>query len=279
MKKTHLIIVLFLLTGHLIAQNLSIIDALHLNEELDYRTRKPVRIVENNISFNINDKEINDKIIKTFDQAGMLLTFEFFDGNDNLFAKATYSNDTLHRIKLSQTLEVWNKNGSSKVTSLYAYDSNYCLKEANDFDDDGRITRKRSIVCNDKRHPIELSLLDNTGKLFAREKATYFYTTNKVIRTLETHDGQIVNDDDSSKISLKNESSYQCDDETYNSWGDKIRWKGKGFFDKDLIYEREYVYDNFGNWTESKIFLLTVLKDGQPHKKIKSIINREFTYQ
>lgn len=241
MKKTHLIIVLFLLTGHLIAQNLSIIDALHLNEELDYRTRKSVRIVENNISFNINDKKINDKIIKTFDQAGMLLTFEFFDGNDNLFAKATYSNDTLHRIKLSQTLEVWNKNGSSKVTSLYAYDSNYCLKEANDFDDDGRITRKRSIVCNDKGHPIELSLLDNTGKLFAREKATYFYNTNKVIRTLETHDSQIVNDDDSSKISLKNESSYQYDDETYNSWGDKIRWKGKGFFDKDLIYEREYV--------------------------------------
>jgi hypothetical protein len=279
MKKSHLIIILFLLTGHLKAQNLSIIDALHLNEELDYKARKPVRVIEKNISFNINDKETLDKIIKTFDKAGMLLTFEFYDGKDSLFARATYLNDTIHRIKLSRILEVRDKNVPSKETSIYTYDNNYFLKEVTDFDDNGIIIRKRSIFCNDKGHPVELLLFDSKGNFIAKERATYFYKTNKVIRTLETQDGQIINDEDSSKISLKNESSYQYHDEKYNSCGDRIRWKGKGFFDKDLIYEREYIYDNFGNWKESKVFLLTIQKDGQQYKKIKSIINREFTYQ
>ncbi len=279
MNKVYFTIILLLLTGRIEAQRLSIIDALQLNEILDYKTRKPIRIVEKNISFNINDKKSQDKIIKTFDQAGMLLTFEFYDEKDELFARVTFLNDTIHRIKLKQTFEVWDQNGHFKQTSSYTYDSNYFLKEVTDFDSNGDIIRKSSIVCNDKGHPIELSLFDNKGKLVVKEKAVYFYNTNKVIINIETPDGLVVQDNDSSKISLKNESEYASSYEIYNLQGDKVKWKGNGHFDKDLIYEQEYVYDNFGNWIESKIFLTTIQPDGQPHKKIKSILNREFTYQ
>lgn len=279
MKKTLYIVILVLLTGSLEAQKLSIIDALHLNEQLDFKTRKPIRIVEKNTSYNNNDKETHDKIIKTFDKAGMLKNYEFYDDNDILIAKATYSNDTVHKIKMSQIVELWDKNGSSKQTSSYTYDNNYFLKEATDFDDIGIIIRKISFVCNDRGHPIKLSLFDGKGKLFVKEKATYFYNTNIVKVTIETPDGQILSDNESSKISLKNESNYPDMDEAYNNSGDKIRWKGKGFFDKNMIYEREYVYDNFGNWIESKIFLMSIQKDGQPLKKIRSIISREFIYK
>jgi hypothetical protein len=267
-----------LLCKHAHPQKLSIIDALQLNEEQEYKTRRPGRIVEQTTSFNINDKETKDKMVKTFDAAGMLLTFEFYGDQDSLFARVTYVNDTLNRIKLSRTMEVWERNGPSKETSIYTYDTNNFLTESIDTDANGKTIRRTSIICNEKGHPIELSLFDGKGKFIYKERATYFYNNNLVIRTAETKDGQIIQGDDSSKISLKHQINFQRPDEKYNSNGDLIQWKGNGFFDKDQMYERTYLYDEFENWIESTIFLWTTDKDGQPLKKIKQIVKREYCY-
>jgi hypothetical protein len=279
MNRIFYTILLMLLCAQVYSQNLSIIDALHLNENPDYKTRRPLRIVEKTTSFNINDRKSSDKIIKTFDEAGMLLTFEFYGDNDSLFARITYVNDTLHRIKLSATREVWTRNGISKQTSLYAYDRNYFLTGTTDIDGQGKIIRKTSIRCNEKGHPVELSLFDGDGKFYSKEKATYNYTTNKLLRFAETKDGQIVTDEDSSKISLKEAGNFPEADEVYNSNGDIIRWKGKRVIDKGMIYEREYVYDESGNWTETKIMLLTTNEEGQPLRKVKQMVSKEYTYR
>lgn len=277
-RKLISILILTVLFGQVQSQNLSIIDALHLNEELDYQTRKPTRIIERNTSFDLNDKEKNDKTIKHFDGAGLLLSYEFYGDNDSLFARVTYVNDTVNRTKLSRVLEVWARNGLHQETSIYTYKASNILEGTTDLDANGNVIRRTKIICNDKGHPIELSLLDGNGKLFNKERATYFYNTNKVLRTVETSDGIILNSEDSSKISLKYQSNFPNKDEVFNSNGDLVRWKGKNFIDKDMDYEREYVYDESGNWIESKIFQLTSGTDGKPLRKIRQIARREFIY-
>jgi hypothetical protein len=279
MKKIIYFLALILVTGRTEAQRLTFIDALQLNEELDYRTKRPAKIVEKNISYSIIGKEIRDKIIKTFDQAGLLSTFEFYGDNDSLFARVSYNNDTLNRLKLSRVYEVWSRNGLMRKTSTYSYDSRNFLTGNLDLDNNGNFIRKTLIICNEKGNPIEVSLLDSNSKLIAKETATYFYNTNKVIRSVVMSDIPVINNKDSLKISLKNESKYPCADEVYNSYGDKIKWKQNSDVDRKMYYEREFNYDNYGNWIDSKIYLVRFRKNGELYKELKSIISREITYQ
>jgi len=279
MKKIIYFLALILVTGRTEAQRLTFIDALQLNEELDYRTKRPAKIVEKNISYSIIGKELRDKIIKTFDQAGLLSTFEFYADNDSLFARVSYNNDTLNRLKLSRVYEVWSRNGLMRETSTYSYDSRNFLTGNLDLDNNGNFIRKTLIICNEKGNPIEVSLLDSNSKLIAKETATYFYNTNKVIRSVVMSDIPVINNKDSLKISLKNESKYPCADEVYNSYGDKIKWKQNSDVDRKMYYEREFNYDNYGNWIDSKIYLVRFRKNGELYKELKSIISREITYQ
>jgi hypothetical protein len=278
MKKIIYILVLILAAGRTEAQRLTFIDALQLNEELDYRTKRPTKIVERNISYSMIGKEIHDKIIKTFDKAGLLSTFDFYGDNDSLFARISYGNDTINRLKLSRVYEVWNRNGLIRETSTYRYDSRNFLIGNLDLDNNGNLIRKTTIICNEKGNPLEVSLLDSNNKLIAKEIATYFYSTNKVIRSLVMSDIPVINNKDSLKISIKYESNYPSDDEVYNSYGDKIKWKENRDIDRDMYYEREFNYDNYGNWIDSKIYLVRFRKNGELYKELKSIISREITY-
>jgi hypothetical protein len=278
MKKIIYILVLILVTGRSEAQRLTFIDALQLNEELDYRTKRPSKIVETNISYSIIMKEIRDKIIKIFDKAGLLSTFEFYGDNDSLIARVSYSNDTLNRLKLSRVYEVWGRNGLMKETSTYSYDSRNFLTGNLDLDRNGNFIRKTTIICNEKGNPIEVSLLDINNKLIAKETATYFYSRNKVFRSVVMSDIPVINNKDSLKISIKYESKYPSDYEVYNNYGDKIKWKENSDIDRKMYYEREFNYDNYGNWIDSKIYLVRFRKNGELYKELKSIINREITY-
>ena len=113
----------------------------------------------------------------------------------------------------------------------------------------------------------------------AKEKDEYIYNRNKVIRSLELNERHVIGAIDSSKISITNESKYLFDDEVFNNMGDKINWMGDYIFEGKRYYEREYTYDNFGNWVESKIYRITVDKNRELYKELKSIITRQFTYQ
>src|SRR5687768_7695003 len=103
------------------AQN--IYSALHLNENREYKTAKPKKIVETNIFYNSSGKQV-DKNVKTFDAAGMLLTEERFDENGNLQARLTYSNDTANKLTLTRIMERWTQLGYSKETAFYTYERN-----------------------------------------------------------------------------------------------------------------------------------------------------------
>lgn len=278
MKLSYFLIVL-LLCGQINAQRLSIIDALHLNEEVDYREKKPIKIIENNINYSIVKTEFRDSIIKNFDKNGMMTSFEFYsENNDSVFYRVSYINDTINKIKLAKTTEKRQKKGIHKEISKYFYDEKSFLIGSIDLDSNNNVIRRTTIVCNEKGHPIELSLFDNKDKFIAKEKATYYYNSNKVVRNIDLSEQFVINNKDTWKISLRNENLFPDENEVFNNYGDKVKWNNKNEFDKNSYYEREFVYDPFGNWTESKNYFVRILKNGEIQREIKSFITRQIFY-
>ena len=259
-----------------LANSQNIYSALQLNQEREYKTKKPKKIVETNTFYNTSGTQV-DKNVKTFDGAGMLLVEERYDEIGTLKARLTYTNDTTNRLKLTRTFERWNQFGFSKETAFYNYDTNHFLTSTTDKDAKGNILRQSDLVCNDKGHPIQLSLFDGNGNSFGQEIAEYSYDINKVVNSVVSNDGRILSSD-TIKISFKTASLFPNDRETYNTNGDLVNWTSKNFKREETIYEEEYSYDSFGNCMESRIYKVTIKKNGNKKKEIDRIFKKAFTY-
>jgi hypothetical protein len=274
MRKLTILFLLSLLSGLVKSQN--IYSALQLNAEREYKTKRPKKIIETNTFFNSSGKQV-DKNIKTFDKAGMLLTEERYDDNGALKARLTYTNDTVHRIKLTRTFERWTQFGYSKETAIYTYDSNFFLVGTTDKDANGSVMRQTNLVCNERGHPIELSLSDGNGNSFGKETATYLYDKNKVVTSVVSNDGRVLSID-TAKISFIEASKFPADNEVYNTNGDLTNWTRKSLDGTETVFEEEYTYDSFGNCTENKIFKVTVNGNGKRKREKDRIFIKEYFY-
>jgi len=259
-----------------LANSQNIYSALQLNQDREYKTKKPKKIVETTTFYNTSGKQV-DKNVKTFDDAGMLLMEERYDDNGTLKARLTYTNDTINRLKLTRIFERWNQFGFSKETAFYNYDTNRFLISTTDKDANGNILRQSDLVCNDKGHPIELSLFDGNGNSFGKELAIYLYDINKVVTSVVSNDGRTLSSD-TIKISFKSASAFPNDREVYNTNGDLVNWTSKNFKGTETIFEVEYTYDSFGNCTEERIYNVTVKGNGKRKKDIDRIFKKEYTY-
>lgn len=271
------LIILFLLTlisGLVQSQN--IYSALQLNAEREYKTKRPKKIIETNTFFNSSGKQI-DKNIKTFDEVGMLLTEVRYDDNGTLKARLTYTNDTVHRIKLTRVFERWTQFGYSKETAFYSYDTNFILTGTTDKDANGNVIRQTNLVSNEKGHPIELSLFDGNGNSFGKETATYLYDKNKVVTSVISNDGRVLSSD-TVKISFTEASKFPGENEVYNVSGDLTNWTRRNINGTETIFEEEYTYDSFGNCTENKIFKVTVKGNGKRKRDNDRIFRKEYSY-
>ena len=274
MQKLTILFFLILLSGIVKSQN--IYSALHLNEEREYKSRKPKKIVETNIFFNPSGKQI-DKQIKTLDDAGMLVTEERYDNNGSLTARLTYTNDTINRIKLSRVFERWTHLGYSKTTAFYHYDKNFFLIGVTDKNANGDVIQQTNLICNDNGHPIELSLYDGNGNSYDKETAKYLYDKNKAITSVVANDGRILSVD-TMKISFTAASKFPYENEIYNANGDLTSRTSRNLNGSEIILEGEYAYDNFGNCTEHKIFKVTVKKNGKKKRENDKIYKKEYFY-
>jgi hypothetical protein len=273
----HKLITLFLLTllsGLVRSQN--IYSALQLNSEREYKTQKPKKIEETNTFFNSSGKQV-DKNIKTFDNAGMLLTEERYDENNTLKARLTYTNDTVHRIKLARVFERRTQFGYSKETAFYTYDTNFFLIGITDKDANGDIIRQANLVYNEKGHPIELSLFDGNGNSFGKEAATYLYDKNKVVTSVVSNEGKILSSD-TVKISFIEAIKFPGDNEVYNANGDLTNWTRKNLNRTETTFEEEYTYDSLGNCTENKIYKVIVKGNGKRKRENDRIFRKVYSY-
>lgn len=271
------LIILFCLTflsG--VGRSQNIYSALQLNENKDYKTARPKKIVETNTFYNSSGKQA-DKNVKTFDEVGMLLTEERFDENGNLEAKLTYTNDTANRLKLTRIFERWTKLGYSKETAFYTYDSNHNLTGLTDKDPNGNIIRQTNLVINEKGHPIELALFDGNGNSFGKENASYLYDKNRAITSVIANDGRVLSTD-TIKISFLKTSTFPSDGETYNSNGDLTNWTRKNLNGTVTEFEEEYSYDSFGNCTENRIYKVITKGNGKRKRELDRVFKKQYTY-
>ena len=271
------LIILFCLTflsG--VGRSQNIYSALQLNENKDYKTTRPKKIVETNTFYNSSGKQA-DKNVKTFDEVGMLLTEERFDENGNLEAKLTYTNDTANRLKLTRIFERWTKLGYSKETAFYTYDSNHNLTGLTDKDPNGNIILQTNLVINEKGHPIELALFDGNGNSFGKENASYLYDKNRAITSVIANDGRVLSTD-TIKISFLKTSTFPSDGETYNSNGDLTNWTRKNLNGTVTEFEEEYSYDSFGNCTENRIYKVITKGNGKRKRELDRVFKKQYTY-
>ena len=256
------------------AQN--IFTALHLNENREYKTAKPKKIIEMNTFYNPGGKQV-DKNVKTFDAAGMILTEERFDQTGNLKARLTYSNDTAKKLTLTRTMERWTPSGYSKETACYTYNGNNHLVGITDKDANGNIIRQTNLLINEKGHPIELVVLDQNGNSFGKETASYLYDKNKVITSVVANNGKIISTD-TFKLSFVNAHLFPDNGETYNAHGDIISSVRRNINGTNKITAHEYLYDNFGNCVENKIYTVNARGNGKQKREIDRIFRKQYTY-
>jgi hypothetical protein len=273
----HKLTILFCLAFiSVVASSQNIYSALQLNENRDYKTARPKKIVETNTFYNSTGKQV-DKNVKTFDEAGMLLTEERFDESGNLKAKLTYINDTANKLKLTRIFERWTQLGYSKETAFYTYDSNHNLTGITDKDANGSILRLVNLAVNEKGHPIELALFDGNGNSFGKENASYLYDKNRVITSVVANDGRILSTD-TIKISFLKAFMFLSDSETYNSNGDITKSTRRNLNGTVTEFEQEYSYDSYGNCTENRIYKLTVKGNGKLKREVDRVFKKQYTY-
>jgi len=273
MKKILIILMLTLFSVYAVSQT-SILSVLSLNEEREYKTKIPKKIVETNIFYNSDGKQI-DKNTKTFDDNGMLMVEERRDEMGNLNAKLTYVIDTINGHKLSRTLERWHSwGGYSKETAYFSYDENNFLVKWTDVDANGKIRFVSFILCNTNGDPIEISLIDGNGNSYGKETAIYDYNRNEVV-TKVFSDKNIELSKNTSTIKFTKAYLFKKDGCIYNEQGDIIKSidvTGK------TGYSYEYTYDIYGNCIEKKIYKVTFKKNGEEKRRIDRIFRKEYTY-
>ncbi len=274
MRKLTILLFLTLICG--VANSQNIYSALQLNQEREFKTRRPKKIVETNTFFNESGKQV-DKNEKTFDAAGMLLMEERFEENGKLNARLTYNNDTAQRHILSRTFERWNRFGYTKETAFYSYNANNYLVGIIDKDSNGNILSESSLICNDKGQPIQLSLSDRNGNLYGIEKAIYLYDRNKCITSVISNDGSTLSTD-TITISYKNAYLFPSATESYNANGDEVSWTRQNHNGTEILMEEEYIYDEYGNCTENKIYEITIKTNGKRKREIDRIFKKEYIY-
>ena len=273
MKKILLTLILTLVSVYAVSQT-SMTSVLSLNQEREYKTKRPQKIVETNIFYNSSGKQI-EKNTKTFDEAGMLLLEERTDETGNLITRLTYVNDTINRLKLSRTVERWTKlRGYSKETAYISYDENKFLVNWTDKDINGKTRYETVISCNTQGDPIEISLIDGNGNPFGKETATYNYDSNEVIIKIFSNKG-IQLSERTTTINPTIEHLFKKDGYIYNEQGDIIK-----FIDAVTRtgYSYEYTYDTYGNSTEQKIYKITFKKNGKEKRTIDRIFRKTYVY-
>lgn len=273
----HWIAFLFLILFSNLVNAQSIYTALHLNQKREYKTAKPIKIVETN-TFSIPGGKKVERNFKSFDEAGMLLMEERFEENGNLTARLTYTSDTTKKLTLTRTMERWTQFGYSKETAFYSYNSSDFLIGTTDKDANGNLLFQTDLVCNEKGDPVELTLLDNKGNITGKETATYFYDRNRAITTVFSNTGKLLSSD-SIKIRFQTAYLFPEESEIYNSQGDIINSTRKNLNGTETIFEYEYTYDTWGNCTEDKIYKVTLKKNGKRKREIDRIFKKEYTYK
>lgn len=269
MLKSLTLILLTLFTINTNAQ--SIYSSLHLNDENYFKTKKPKNITKTSMYNGITTTSVQG-----FDDAGMLLTEQRFDENNNLTARLIYVNDTTKHIILSIQLEQRGVTIHSISTSYFKYDTNDFLVGIEEKKNE-RTVRNTTIKNNDKGNPVELSVQEANGATNGKEYAIYNYSKNQAIISVANYYGKIISND-TITVSFKNAFKFKNADETYNDEGDPVTYNNKNPDGTYSKYFDEYKYDIYGNCIAENVYLITTNKHGKTRRSLERSYTWKYLY-
>ena len=268
-------LIICVLPGRGQAQNIYTI--LHLNEPVDYKARRPQKIIERDKFYHGPDTPDFEKIIKTYDTAGMLTRVEYYNRNGDLTSRRRLANDTLRRLVLTDTTERWTSLGYQEETAQYAYDSSNHLTDVVNRDEYGKTIDSYIVSNDDQGNPTEMTGYGPGGEVLGRQTGEYRYTINRVYVHVYSADGRLVSTD-TLKIGLRDAYLHPGRGEQYNEQGDiiqSIRVRRDGAAD---AYHSEYTYDPFGNCTDEKIYRVTQTDNGRLRLHLEQEFKRVYIY-
>lgn len=270
-----LLLLLMLFGGFAYTQ--TIYSALHLNHGTEYKSRRPLKIIQTT-TFHYQGKKESFKSYKTLDGAGMLLYDEQYDETGALYARFYYTNDTTRRLRISTVYERWSKYATVKETSHYQYDANDKLINIIVKDADGNIVRQSDITLNKKGDPVELTQYDGAGNPFGKEIATYYYDENKVDYSVISNERRLLSSR-TGRIKLEEAHLFPFENEIYNVQGDLISWVSRSNSGDEAVFESDYTYNSFGDCTENSIYEVAVTRKGTRKRTIGRSYNYEYIYE
>lgn len=270
-----MITILLLVCSTTSGRSQNIYSALHLNEEREYKTKRPKTINQTNIFYSVSGKK-TDKSTKTFDDAGMILTEDRFNEEGEPISRIVYENDTTKRIIVSQTFTSTTGYGLKYQQSFFTYDSNSFLIHITKKDGKGNIFEQIELVNDKKGHPVKLSGYHGDGSFYGEEVASYLYETNKAVTSV-LKDGSVLSTD-TIEINFNNSHLYPSEGSVYNDKGDAIRYASKNLDGTKTQFEVEYFYDSFGNCTEERIYKVYTTQRGKPKKDLDRVFRKTYTY-
>jgi hypothetical protein len=273
MRKLAIVILATVITGVVHAQD--IVAVLRTNQNTEYKTKRPKKIVETITSHAASGIRV-EKSIKLFDDAGMLTMEEYYD-EEGLRRRSAYTNDTINRLRLTHAVESWTATGLVKENNYYNYDAGHFLVSIVTKDAKDNILHQAKITNDQKGNPIELHLFKGNDSLIGKEKAVYLYDKNKVISYLLEYDGSIVSTD-TSKINYAIASKYPDSGEAYFPNGDMARYTSTYFDDLRATTSFFYSYDRFGNCVERKEYGVDKKRKGKYQQRLDKEIRKEYVY-
>lgn len=161
--------------------------------------------------------------------------------------------------------------GWQYVESVYSYNENG-LSEIKTTDSKGNLQSLTKVTCDTKGNPIELKLYDSNQNLIGFETGEYKYENNKWIYKVYNSNSKLISEQELSIENVKS-STYK-----YNKNGDCVLYPRNWKHDKNMYYQIEYKYDEFGNWTEQKIYFVEMINGKLKNKKKNRVFKRKLIY-
>ena len=266
--------IILLFTGCLL-KGQNIYWTLHLNEQTEYKTVKPKKIIETG-TYNLTTSPRNVQSTILFDDAGRIKFREWHQEEDNYTTITKYVYDTTRNILIAQINEFISHIKTTSDTTHFEYNSNQHVVGMLHKNDDNNVLRITQIINNEKGHPVKLIDLDSNGIQIRMETAVYNYEKNRVVTAVYGTDGKQYFTN-SHKIDRSIASQFPDVNEKYNQQGDVIAYEGKLPDGTMHPYEIDRTYDDKGNWTESKTYEI-ISPGGKRERVLVMHYRREYFY-
>ena len=271
MKKQNLLITILLISNLTISgQSLKPLRE-QIKDKYTLKYGIPIRIVETITDYNNKSTKTKEENID-FSQTGDTITRSRYKNRKLEMANICIYNQDKYKISEKSKRLITNAGWASIETSYYYKGKN--LSEVNTTynnvsSKETKISTKAIIECDSSGNLTDSKLYNSDNILILHETGKYDYKNNKWIYSAYDSIGGLRQQETLEIIPSKKN----------NENGDVILYAKDSREKNDIFYRVDYLYDEFGNWIEKRIYKLRKKGNNIQNEKLFQKINRKIEYK